>query len=204
MKIQVQEYGSDRSQDVVEALEWMLLQVPDAEHSRDSIIVLLDWFSGHLTDEVADLVKRKGHVLLFHGGGCTPFTQINDTHLHASLASLLSQIENEWKLTERARLLDLGLNKTPQMSQEDIISIVQQAWLTIPHGDYAEKGYGQTGPAMPMQGAISQEQVFKDLLRVWKIIDPSTSPTQVGTTMRDEAIKFVKKRTCRWQVEGVG
>ena len=80
MKAQVQENGSYRSQDVVEALEWML---PDCNDPTESIIVILDWFSGHLTEEVADVVRRKGHVLLFHGGGTTPFTQINDTHLHA-------------------------------------------------------------------------------------------------------------------------
>ena len=64
-KVQVQEFGSYRSGDVVETLDWMLPQVPDAEHSHESIIVLLDWFSGHLTEEVAELIKRKGHVLMF-------------------------------------------------------------------------------------------------------------------------------------------
>ena len=85
--------GSYRSKDVVEVLDWMLLQA----HSPDeSIIVLLDWFSGHLTEEVAALVESKGHVLLFHGGGTTPFTQINDTHLHALLQRLLIQFENQF------------------------------------------------------------------------------------------------------------
>jgi hypothetical protein len=34
------------------------------------------------------------------------------------LARLLVQIENEWALLERQRLLDLGLNKTPTMTRE--------------------------------------------------------------------------------------
>ena len=54
-KVQVQENGSYRSEDVVEALRWML---PQAAHSRDSINVLLDWYAGHLTEEVAALVKE--------------------------------------------------------------------------------------------------------------------------------------------------
>ena len=91
MKVQVQEHGSYRSEDMVEALDWIL---PDASDSNESIIVLLDWYSGHLTDEVAEKVRSKGHVLLFHGGGCTPFTQINDTHLHAVLARVILQTEN--------------------------------------------------------------------------------------------------------------
>ena len=72
--------------------------LPAAADSSQSIIVMLDWFSGHLTDEVAELVRRKGHVLLFHGGGCTPFTQINDTHLHASLSRILLELDNKWAL----------------------------------------------------------------------------------------------------------
>ena len=66
------------SSGMVEALDWVL---PMAHSTEESSIVMLDWFSGHLTDEVAELIRSKGHVLLFHGGGTTPFTQINDTHL---------------------------------------------------------------------------------------------------------------------------
>ena len=77
MKIQVQKAGSYRSEDMVEVLDWML---PEASSSEESIIVLLDWFSGHLTEEVEEKIVSKGHVFLFHGGGTTPFTQINDTH----------------------------------------------------------------------------------------------------------------------------
>ena len=51
MKMQTQVQGSYRSEDMVEALDWML---PQAASSDESIIVLLDWFSGHLTEEVAD------------------------------------------------------------------------------------------------------------------------------------------------------
>ena len=54
MKVQVQEHGSYRSEDVVEALDWML---PVANIPSESIIVILDWYSGHLTKEVAELVE---------------------------------------------------------------------------------------------------------------------------------------------------
>ena len=74
---------------MVEALEWMLLE---AASSEESMIVLLDWYSGHRTKEVMDVVARKGHVLLFHGGGTTLSTQANDTHLHALLQNLLVKV----------------------------------------------------------------------------------------------------------------
>ena len=189
MLVQTQEHGSYRSEDMVEALDFLL---PPANDSTESIIVLLDWYSGHLTDEVAALVRAKGHVLVFHGGGCTPFTQVNDTHLHALLARLLIQIENQWALEERTRLLKEGKNKTPKMTREEILSIVQNAWLMINHERVAQKGYKQTGPGMPMTGPIAPEDVFGDLLTVLEIIDPSPTPLAVGTVLRDEAVAFVK------------
>jgi hypothetical protein len=97
MKVQVQENGSYRSGDVVEALEWML---PDAKTAAESIVVMLDGYSAHLTPEVREVISRKGHVLMFHGGGCTPFTQISDTHLHASLSRVWSSL----RMIGRARV----------------------------------------------------------------------------------------------------
>jgi len=198
MHVQVQEHGSYKSVDVVEALDWML---PDAANSSESIVVMLDWYSGHLTPEVQELVQKKGHVLIFHGGGCTPFTQVNDTHLHAVLARLLIQIENDWALGERQRLLDIGKNKTPKMTREQIISIVQSAWLAIEHGRIAEKAYMQTGPTMPLQGTVHPDDVFQDLWNVMVDLDPDNStPTSVGMTLRDDAVAFVKEgyATGKW------
>jgi len=74
MKIQRQEKGSYRTEDVVAFLEWCL---PAAMSPQESIIVMLDWYVAHLSDEVAEVVRRKGHVLLFHGGGVTGLEQIN-------------------------------------------------------------------------------------------------------------------------------
>ena len=189
MKVQVQEHGSYKSVDMVEALDWML---PTAADSTESIVVMLDWYSGHLTEEVAATVRRKGHVLMFHGGGCTPFTQINDTHLHALLAQVLIEIENGWAQAERQRLLDIGLNKTPKMTRDNIISIVQTAWLSIDHKRITEKGYKQTGPTMPLRGTVAPEAVFEDLWRVMEELDASLDPTKVNMTSRDEAVAYVK------------
>ena len=190
MHVQVQESGSYRSADMVEALDWML---PQAHESKDSIVVLLDWAGCHLTEEVFSLVRLKGHVLLHHGGGSTPFTQINDTHLHALVARLLIQVENDWALKERERLLDLGQNKTPELSREEILSIVQTAWLSIDHARVAEKGYKQTGPTMPLTGTVAPEDVFKDLLRAMEEMDPSSNPLEVGMASRDKDVAFVRE-----------
>ena len=89
--IQVQEYGSYRSEDVVEALNWML---PRADESWESMIVMLDWYSGHRTDEVRDLIRRKGHVLIYHGGGTTPFTQTTRIYTQSASPYWLSSKTN--------------------------------------------------------------------------------------------------------------
>ena len=140
MQVQCQQFGSYRSEDVVEALEWML---PDANDSSESIIVMLDWFSGHLTEEVAECIKRKGHVLVLHGGGTTPFTQVNDTHLHAQLQRILINLEIDWALEERQRLMALQKvfpkkGTTPSMNRYNIMSLVQTAWLSIDHNQVAQ------------------------------------------------------------------
>ena len=144
-----------------------------------------------LVSTAISVVRGKGHVLMFHGGGCTPFTQVNDTHLHAQLAALLIQIENQWSLNERERFQSLGQNKTPTMTRTEILSIVQAAWQCIDHARVAEKGYKQSGPTMPLTGPVAPEDVFGDLLRVMDTIDGSTA-SEVGMTLRDKAVAFVK------------
>ena len=68
MMVHFQERGSYRRENVVDALRWGL---PQAATSEDSIVVLLDWFSAHLSPEVLDCLRQLGHVPLYHGGGVT-------------------------------------------------------------------------------------------------------------------------------------
>jgi hypothetical protein len=82
----------------IKDLKWML---PQARTSDESCVVLLDWCSGHATAEVADIVKKKGHVLVFHGGGTTPLTQANDTHFHGATHSRYMRMELEWSASEQ-------------------------------------------------------------------------------------------------------
>lgn len=137
MKVQVQVNGSYRSSDMVEALRWML---PDAEGPGDSIIVLLDWYSGHRTDEVEELIAAKGHILLFHGGGTTPFGQINDTHLHALVQRALVEFENAMAHASLQVCRDAGSKKFPTSSRLDILHMVEGMWRSIDHHKIATVG----------------------------------------------------------------
>ena len=104
MYLQVQEKGSYRDTDIAEFLEWAL---PMADTPEESIVVILDWASSHRSDVVSNLVGVKGHILLFHGGGTTAFTQVNDTHLHA-VSALLVKIENARALRTHKKMRNLA------------------------------------------------------------------------------------------------
>ena len=190
VKVQVQENGSYRSEDVVEALDWMLPQVTDTE---ESIIVMLDWYSGHLTDEVQDLIRSKGHTVLYHGGGCTPFTQVNDTHLHAWLQRKLCELENVWMDNERKEMRAKGQTGIPEMKRDDIVNLVQSAWQMIDHHRVATTGYSQTGPGMKLEGPVRHEEVYPNLLEVLLALESKGSTdTCIGTKIRDDAKDFVE------------
>ena len=107
------------------------------------------------------------------------------------LARVLIQLENEGARYERQRLLDIGLNKTPQLDRAGIVSLVQVAWLSINHAQIAETGYKQTGPSMPLTGPVHPKDVFRDLLRVLEELDQSPDPNVVAMSLRDEAVAFV-------------
>ena len=188
--IQVQENGSYRSEDVCEFLEWAL---PQATSPEESIIVILDWYSGHRTEEVEQLLERKGHVLLFHGGGTTPLTQINDTHLHASVQRLMVAVENLWAHSQQQAARAAGHKITPCPKRPDTLRLVQSMWLTIDHARVADKGYKQLGPRMAFDGPVDREDVFGDLLSVLERIDPPDVLGGVGVALREEAKAFVQK-----------
>lgn len=114
-RIRYKERGSYRSADVVEALQWAL--EPAAKPS-DSIIVMLDWYAGHLTDEVSACIRGMGHVPVFHGGGVTGLEQINDTHLHAVVQRELEQLET----AEQHRQLKENPGRVPRLTRQAALS----------------------------------------------------------------------------------
>ena len=114
--------------------------LPDAEGPGDSIIVLLDWYSGHRTDEVEELIAAKGHILLFHGGGTTPFGQINDTHLHALVQRALVEFENAMAHASLQVYRDAGSKKFPTSSRLDILHMVEGMWRSIDRHKIATVG----------------------------------------------------------------
>ena len=174
LMLQFQERGSYRAPDVVDALRWALRP---ASCPQESVVVLLDWFAAHLTDEVEQAIRDMGHVVLYHGGGVTGIEQVNDTHLHASVQRSMEQLETAFMLELRASAPE----KMASLRRQDVLDLVSQMWRGLDHRNLSTKGYRQTGPCLP-EGA-SADEVFVDLRPVWEAIG--------GQAVREEANRTV-------------
>jgi hypothetical protein len=135
--IQTQEKGSYRVEDVLEFLDWWL---PVAEQPEDSLLVMLDWFSAHLHEKVQQLVRKKGHILDYHGGGTTPIEQVNDTHIHAALSREYKVIENADAFRQRS----INPKKVPRRNRQVIVDDITQIWNSFEHTK-GVMGHVQTG-----------------------------------------------------------
>ena len=105
------------------------------------MVVLLDWYAGHRTKEVEDLILNKGHLLLFHGGGCTPFGQVNDTHLHALVQQALVNFENDLAHRIALDMREKGERKFPKCTRLDILNMIVGLWESLDHTTISRKGY---------------------------------------------------------------
>ena len=138
-------------------------------------------------------------------GGTTPFTQVNDTHLHALVQRIMEQLENGLAHSQRKEWDEAGLpQRTPELKRPDIINCVMGMWLQLNHKNIAAKGYRQTGPGMPLTGPVRYQDVYKDLRTVWEQIDPSDDALYMGTSIRQAAKDYVQvewdaKRATEWR-----
>ena len=201
LHLQMQEVGSYREEDMIDALR--ILCPTLGNDTAESKVVMLDCFAAHRTPEVIAFIESRGYIVLFHGGGCTPFTRINDTHLHAMLARMMCALENK---VMHGKRVDMHMNNqggVPTLTREDVVDVATHAWQMQNHKHIAIKGYTQTGPRLPMTGPILYEDVYKDLRDVWHQLDPAIGNQQMGQRIRDEAIAFVdagwNTKWSKWQ-----
>ena len=199
MYLQVQEKGSYRDTDIAEFLEWAL---PIADKPEESIVVILDWASSHRSDVVSKLVSEKGHILLFHGGGTTAFTQVNDTHLHAAVSALLVKVENARALRTQQEAAEVGRSMTPNPSRADKCEDLQTIYGMLDHEDIARTGYRQTGPKMPLTGEIMSSDVWKNMMNIIEQLTASDRAGFMNTILRDEAVAHVEKEWAAGRLSG--
>ena len=66
---------------------------------------------------------------------------------------------------------------TPSATRPTVCDLVKAMWVGINHPHVARKGYKQTGPELPMEGPWYYEDIFPDLLKVLRKLDPGSQPT---------------------------
>ena len=170
MHIQCQEAGSYRSPDMCTLLQKTL---PAVVNDDDSAVVCLDWYAGHRTPEVSNVVEGSGHVLLMHGGGTTGYEQVNDTHLHAQLEFMMKELEVAVFYGQVSNNKAIGVLKAASHSRQDVINMVKQIWLRLNHAAISQRGYEQTGPGLPLEGPIMTQDIGADLLPVYQALCPT-------------------------------
>ena len=143
---------------MVELLEKTL---PQVEHDHEAQVVCLDWYSAHRDLAVAEIIARRGHVLLLHGGGTTAFEQINDTHLHAIFQHKMKDLEVAVFYGQLKDSAESGVNKACSHSRKDLCMLVKEVWKNIDHAHLTRTGYAQTGPNLPLTGPIMMRDVCR-------------------------------------------
>ena len=76
-------------------------------------------------------------------------------------------------------------DRVHKFTRQEIVDLVREAWMGLPHDEIARVGYVQTGPTLPMDGS-NDAGVFRDLLPWWSRVD--------GPELR---------RQCQIQVQGM-
>ncbi len=66
----------------------------EARRARgDWRLLFLDAFKPHFDQLVVDVAWSKGYVVVYHGGGTTGVTQVNDTDCHGCLEKEYMEVE---------------------------------------------------------------------------------------------------------------
>jgi hypothetical protein len=102
---------------------------PERKSKGDWRILYLDLYAGHMSRRIWDLCWNRGYLLLYHGGGCTGLTQLNDVWLHWLLEQRLLEVE---QAQFNAEML-LRPTKIPSVDRQSMINNVAAVWETLPH-----------------------------------------------------------------------
>ena len=167
IKIQFQEKGSYRLENVLNYIA-NLPSRPPGQYAIHS----LDDFSAHLDEKVRAALFDKGYIHVVQGGGITPDTQINDTHLHAPLKSAYRKIENALHL----QLIVQNPGKIPSSTRPQQALMLWEVWKDI-------------------REAIDWDAAFKSLF-LTNAIDGSEDgmvSTKLWLLIGEEMVEFRKK-----------
>ncbi|MCP4005688.1 MAG: hypothetical protein GY725_15975, partial [bacterium] len=120
------EKASYRLPDVLEFLRKILPihPAPAGGNVARWSIMMCDAYSAHLDPAVADVCWDRGSVLVYHGGGTTGATQVNDTHLHQPLSTVYQDLEQRIAMEQ----LSVAPHACPKRDRDDCVVDFAAVW----------------------------------------------------------------------------
>ena len=109
--------------------EHLPIATPERQRSGDWRLFYLDLYAGHMSYRIWSLCWERMYVLLYHGGGCTGLTQLNDVWLHWLYEQKLLEVE---QAHFNAEML-LRPHKIPTVSRQALLNNAISVWETLPH-----------------------------------------------------------------------
>ena len=105
--------------------------------------------------------------------------QVNDTHLHALVQRRMEELETVEFYNQRRD----NPSKVARLTRQNIVDLVRQMWLGLPHDRLSATGYRQTGPCLPNNEGV--ESIYHALQPFWERLD--------GDKIRREAEDYVEQ-----------
>ena len=84
------------------------------------LLMVLDDYSVHVTNEVRQELLKRGYVLVVMGGGITGDVQINDTHLHQRLKAAYRNRETALMMEQ----LEMRPDRVPSPSRDEVMDML--------------------------------------------------------------------------------
>ena len=178
--------GSYREEHVIIFLQrWLPEWSEERQKAHDWRILYLDAYAAHLTERVRDLAFERGFVLLYHGGGTTGVTQVNDTDLHAAFEREYLDAETQAFFWQSQA--DPGnISRTRQQIIDDVCAV----WRGLDHSQ-GVRGHKRTGLSVSLDGS-EDHLLIRDARLFWDEL-------QFGA-VRDEAVARVRHAVDRGEL----
>ena len=186
--VRVSDSGSYREEHVFCYLEQYLEPAtPERREKQDWRLFYLDIYAGHLSFRIWEICWMRMYVLLYHGGGVTGLTQVNDLWLHWMMEVILGEMETIDVDAHMA--LRPGKIYTP--TRQSIINNACAMWKPEVEHRRSIQWTLRTGASMSLESdaETTRRTLSRQLHIFWEELDMATK--------RREAIQAIDDDMCR-------
>ena len=174
--------SSSASYDKADVLDYLKRHLLPWGPKRKWRILLADAFRPHLCDEVRELCWKRGYLMTYIGGGCTPALQVNDTHLHGPLSRDYQTAEMH-RTAHKMSVNPRGLN---EMKREDCIAMIIGAYYANDRHAQAGEGYKQNLFTNALDGSEDTQLGSEQILRTFKECDMEHERARIMADLQND------------------